>query len=151
MWKNTDINGKTEEKIRSGEGCKEADFPDKNLATEHVMQMRRCDMGVVMLKDKVFLDDLTGIRMEGSGGLHIPAVGEVKLEGQEVNLNGNRGVTMYEGKAVPDLEKLLDAEEGALVTEVAVTAMGKVELSMGACRSELSVKPLPGRVGTEGL
>ena len=39
------------------------------------MQMRlcRCDMGVVTLKEKVLLDDLTGIRMEGSGGLHIVA------------------------------------------------------------------------------
>ena len=74
-------------------------------------------------------DDLTGICMEGSGGLHILAAGEVKLEGQEVNLNGNRGVTIYEGKAVPDLEKLLDTEEGALLPEVTVTAAGKVELS----------------------
>ena len=74
-------------------------------------------------------DDLTGICMEGSGGLHILAAGEVKLEGQEVNLNGNRGVTIYEGKAVPDLEKLLDTEEGALLPEVTVTAAGKVELT----------------------
>ena len=117
--------------IRSGEGCKEADPLDKSLTTEHGMQMRlcRCDMGVVTLKEKVLLDDLTGIRMEGSGGLHIVADGEVKLEGQEVNLNGNRGVTIYEGKAVPDLEKLLDTEEGALLPEVVVTAAGKVELS----------------------
>ena len=117
--------------IRSGAGCKEADPLDKSLTTEHGMQMRlcRCDMGVVTLKEKVLLDDLTGIRMEGSGGLHILAAGEVKLEGQEVNLNGNRGVTMYEGKAVLDLEKLLDTEEGALLPEVTVTAAGKVELS----------------------
>ena len=117
--------------IRSGEGCKEADPLDKSLTTEHGMQMRlcRCDMGVVTLKEKVLLDDLTGICMEGSGGLHILAAGEVKLEGQEVNLNGNRGVTMYEGKAVPDLEKLLDAEDGAVLPEVVVTAAGKVELS----------------------
>ena len=74
-------------------------------------------------------DDLTGICMEGSGGLHILAAGEVKLEGQEVNLNGNRGVTIYEGKAVPDLEKLQDAEESAPVPEVTITAAGKVELS----------------------
>ncbi len=61
--------------IRSGEGCKEADPLDKSLTTEHGMQMRlcRCDMGVVALKEKVLLDDLTGIRMEGSGGLHIVA------------------------------------------------------------------------------
>ena len=54
--------------IRSGEGCKEADPLDKSLITEHGMQMRlcRCDMGVVT------------------------------LEGQEVNLNGNRGVTAWE-------------------------------------------------------
>ena len=117
--------------IRSGEGCKEADPLDKSLTTEHGMQMRlcRCDMGVVTLKEKVLLDDLTGICMEGSGGLHILAAGEVRLEGQEVNLNGNRGVTMYEGKAVPDLEKLLDTEEGALLPEVTVTAAGKVELT----------------------
>jgi hypothetical protein len=117
--------------IRSGEGCKGADPLDKSLTTEHGMQMRlcRCDMGVVTLKEKVLLDDLTGICMEGSGGLHILAAGEVKLEGQEVNLNGNRGVTMYEGKAVPDLEKLLDAEDGAVLPEVVVTAAGKVELS----------------------
>ena len=57
------------------------------------------------------------------------ADGEVKLEGQEVNLNENRGVTIYEGKAVPDLEKLLDTEEGALLPEVTVTAAGKVELT----------------------
>ena len=117
--------------IRSGAGCKEADPLDKSLTTEHGMQMRlcRCDMGVVTLKEKVLLDDLTGIRMEGSGGLHIVADGEVKLEGQEVNLNGNRGVTIYEGKAVLDLEKLLDTEEGALLPEVTVTAAGKVELT----------------------
>ncbi len=117
--------------IRSGAGCKEADPLDKSLTTEHGMQMRlcRCDMGVVTLKEKVLLDDLTGIRMEGSGGLHILAAGEVKLEGQEVNLNGNRGVIMYEGKAVLDLEKLQDAEESAPVPEVTITAAGKVELS----------------------
>ncbi len=117
--------------IRSGAGCKEADPLDKSLTTDHGMQMRlcRCDMGVVTLKEKVLLDDLTGIRMEGSGGLHIVADGEVKLEGQEVNLNGNKGVTMYEGKAVLDLEKLLDTEEGALLPEVTVTAAGKVELT----------------------
>lgn len=50
-----------------------------------------------------------------SGGFHILAAGEVKLEGQEMNLNGNRGVTMYEGKAVLSLEKLPDAEEGVPV------------------------------------
>ena len=117
--------------IRSGEGCKEADPLDKSLTTEHGMQMRlcRCDMGVVTLKEKVLLDDLTGICMEGSGGLHILAAGEVKLEGQEVNLNGNRGVIMYEGKAVLDLEKLQDAEESAPVPEVTITAAGKVELT----------------------
>ncbi len=117
--------------IRSGEGCKEADPLDKSLTTEHGMQMRlcRCDMGVVTLKEKVLLDDLTGIRMEGSGELHILAAGEVKLEGQEVNLSGNRGVTMYEGKAVLDPEKLLDAEKSAPVPEVTITAAGKVELS----------------------
>ena len=61
--------------IRSGAGCREADPLDKSLTTEHGMQMRlcRCDMGVVALKEKVLLDDLTGIRMEGSGGLHIVA------------------------------------------------------------------------------
>ena len=117
--------------IRSGAGCKEADPLDKSLTTEHGMQMRlcRCDMGVVTLKEKVLLDDLAGIRMEGSGGLHILAAGEVRLEGQTVNLNGNRGVTMYEGKAVLDLEKLQDAGEGAPVPEVTITAAGKVELS----------------------
>ena len=93
------------------------------------MRLCRCDMGVVTLKEKVLLDDLTGICMEGSGGLHILAAGEVRLEGQEVNLNGNRGVTMYEGKAVPDQEKLLDAEDGAVLPEVVVTAAGKVELT----------------------
>ncbi len=92
------------------------------------MQMRlcRCDMGVATLKEKVLLDDLTGICMEGSGGLHILAAGEVKLEGQTVNLNGNRGVTIYEGKAVPDLEKFLNAEESAPAPEVIITAAGMV-------------------------
>ena len=67
--------------IRGGKGCREANPLDKSLTTEHGMQMRlcRCDMGVVTLKEKVLLDDLTGIRMEGSGGLHIVADGEVKL------------------------------------------------------------------------
>ncbi len=67
--------------IRGGKGCREANPLDKSLTTEHGMQMRlcRCDMGVVALKEKVLLDDLTGIRMEGSGGLHILADGEVKL------------------------------------------------------------------------
>ena len=38
-------------------------------------------------------------------------------------------MTISEGKAVPDLEKLLDTEEGALLPEVTVTAAGKVELT----------------------
>ena len=82
------------------------------------MQMRlcRCDMGVVTLKEKVLLDDLTGIRMEGSGGLHIVADGEVKQRIQ--SRTGGEGYILS---------------------------------GMGACGSEPSVKPLPGRAGTEKL
>lgn len=69
--------------IRSGAGCAGADYRDKSLITEQGMELRlhRGDMGVVSVKEKVLLDDLEGIRIGGSGGLHILAAGEVKING----------------------------------------------------------------------
>ena len=106
--------------IRSGEGCTGADYRDKSLVTEQGMELRlhRGDMGVVSLKEKVLLDDLEGIRIGGSGGLHILAAGEVKIDGAEVRVEGTEGVYLYEGEAKAD-------EEGT----VSVTVKGKVELS----------------------
>ncbi len=126
--------------IRSGNGCAGADYRDKSLTTEHGMQMRlcRCDMGVVTLKEKVLLDDLNGIRIEGSGGLHVLAAGEVKIEGEDVKIEGAEGVTMYEGKAVVDLEGMMEAEGGAAQEEVAIEATGKVELSAEDGESEVN-------------
>ena len=106
--------------IRSGEGCAGADYRDKSLVTEQGMELRlhQGDMGVVSLKEKVLLDDLEGIRIGGSGGLHILAAGEVKIDGAEVRVEGTEGVYLYEGEAKAD-------EEGT----VSVTVKGKVELS----------------------
>ena len=106
--------------IRSVEGCTGADYRDKSLVTEQGMELRlhRGDMGVVSLKEKVLLDDLEGIRIGGSGGLHILAAGEVKIDGADVRVEGTEGVYLYEGEAKAD-------EEGT----VSVTVKGKVELS----------------------
>ena len=106
--------------IRSGEGCTGADYRDKSLVTEQGMELRlhRGDMGVVSVKEKVLLDDLEGIRIGGSGGLHILAAGEVKIDGAEVRVEGTEGVYLYEGEAKAD-------EEGT----VSVTVKGEVELS----------------------
>ena len=101
------------------------------------MQLRlcRCDMGAVTLKEKVLLDDLEGIRMEGCGGVHILAAGKITLEGREVRIDAAEGVTLYEGKVELDLDRLLGAE-GELNAEtpiapedVTINVMGKVELA----------------------
>ena len=106
--------------IRSGNGCAEADYRDKSLTTEHGMQLRlnQGDMGVVSLKEKLLLDDMEGIRIAGSGALHILAAGEVKITGSEVRVAGTGGVILYEGTAEAD-------REGNIV----VAPQGKIELS----------------------
>ena len=106
--------------IRSGNGCAEADYRDKSLTTEHGMQLRlnQGDMGVVSLKEKLLLDDMEGIRIAGSGALHILAAGEVKIAGSEVRVAGTGGVLLYEGTAEAD-------REGNIV----VAPQGKIELS----------------------
>ena len=106
--------------IRSGNGCAEADYRDKSLTTEHGMQLRlnQEDMGVVSLKEKLLLDDMEGIRIAGSGSLHILAAGEVKIAGSEVRVAGTGGVILYEGTAEAD-------REGNIV----VAPQGKIELS----------------------
>ena len=106
--------------IRSGDGCAEADYRDKSLTTEHGMQLRlnQADMGVVSLKEKLLLDDMEGIRIAGSGSLHILAAGEVKITASEVRVAGTGGVILYEGTAEAD-------REGNIV----VAPQGKIELS----------------------
>ena len=106
--------------IRSGNGCAEADYRDKSLTTEHGMQLRlnQGDMGVVSLKEKLLLDDMEGIRIAGSGSLHILAAGEVKIAGSEIHVAGTGGVLLYEGTAEAD-------QEGNIV----VAPQGKIELS----------------------
>ena len=106
--------------IRSGDSCTEADYRDKSLTTEHGMQLRlnQGDMGVVSLKEKILLDDMEGIRIAGSGSLHILAAGEVKIAGSEVRVAGTGGVLLYEGTAEAD-------QEGNIV----VAPQGKIELS----------------------
>ena len=106
--------------IRSGDGCAEADYRDKSLTTEHGMQLRlnQGDMGIVSLKEKLLLDDMEGIRIAGSGSLHILAAGEVKITGSEVRVAGTGGVLLYEGTAEAD-------REGNIV----VAPQGKIELS----------------------
>ena len=47
------------------------------------LRLHRGDMGVVSLKEKVLLDDLEGIRIGGSGGLHILAAGEVRKSSRQ--------------------------------------------------------------------
>ena len=106
--------------IRSGDGCAEADYRDKSLTTEHGMQLRlnQGDMGIVSLKEKLLLDDMEGIRIAGSGSLHILAAGEVKIAASEVRVAGTGGVLLYEGTAEAD-------REGNIV----VAPQGKIELS----------------------
>ena len=106
--------------IRSGDGCAEADYRDKSLTTEHGMQLRlnQGDMGIVSLKEKLLLDDMEGIRIAGSGSLHILAAGEVKIAGSEVRVAGTGGVLLYEGTAEAD-------REGNIVA----APQGKIELS----------------------
>ena len=106
--------------IRSGDGCAEADYRDKSLTTEHGMQLRlnQGDMGIVSLKEKLLLDDMEGIRIAGSGSLHILAAGEVKITASEVRVAGTGGVLLYEGTAEAD-------REGNIV----VAPQGKIELS----------------------
>ena len=106
--------------IRSGDGCTEAHYRDKSLTTEHGMQLRlnQGDMGVVSLKEKLLLDDMEGIRIAGSGALHILAAGEVKIAASEVRVAGTGGVLLYEGTAEAD-------QEGNIV----VAPQGKIELS----------------------
>ena len=64
------------------------------------------------------LDDMEGIRIAGSGPLHILAAGEVKIAGSEVRVAGTGGVLLYEGTAEVD-------REGNIV----VAPQGKIELS----------------------
>ena len=106
--------------IRSGNGCAQADYRDKSLTTEHGMQLRlkQGDMGIVSLKEKLLLDDMEGIRIAGSGSLHILAAGEVKIAASEVRVAGTGGVILYEGTAEAD-------REGNIV----VAPQGKIELS----------------------
>ena len=106
--------------IRSGNGCAQADYRDKSLTTEHGMQLRlnQGNMGIVSLKEKLLLDDMEGIRIAGSGSLHILAAGEVKIAASEVRVAGTGGVILYEGTAEAD-------REGNIV----VAPQGKIELS----------------------
>ena len=80
-------------------------------------RLNQGDMGVVSLKEKL-LDDMEGIRIAGSGALHILAAGEVKIAGSEVRVAGTGGVLLYEGTAEAD-------QEGNIV----VASQGKIELS----------------------
>ena len=81
------------------------------------LRLNQGDMGVVSLKEKL-LDDMEGIRIAGSGALHILAAGEVKIAGSEVRVAGTGGVLLYEGTAEAD-------QEGNIV----VAPQGKIELS----------------------
>ena len=82
------------------------------------LRLNQGDMGVVSLKEKILLDDMEGIRIAGSGALHILAAGEVKIAGSEVRVAGTGGVLLYEGTAEAD-------QEGNIV----VAPQGKIELS----------------------
>ena len=75
------------------------------------------ETGIVSLKEKL-LDDMEGIRIAGSGALHILAAGEVKIAASEVRVAGTGGVILYEGTAEGD-------REGNIV----VAPQGKIELS----------------------
>ena len=61
---------------------------------------------------------MEGIRIAGSGALHILAAGEVKIAGREVRVAGTGGVILYEGTAEAD-------REGNIV----VVPQGKIELA----------------------
>ena len=76
------------------------------------------ETGIVSLKEKLLLDDMEGIRIAGSGSLHILAAGQVKIAASEVRVAGTGGVLIYEGTAEAD-------REGNIV----VAPQGKIELS----------------------
>ena len=82
------------------------------------LRLNQGDMGIVSLKEKLLLDDMEGIRIAGSGSLHILAAGEVKIAASEVRVAGTGGVLLYEGTAEAD-------REGNIV----VAPQGKIELS----------------------
>ena len=82
------------------------------------LRLNQGDMGVVSLKEKLLLDDMEGIRIAGSGSLHILAAGEVKIAGSEIRVAGTGGVLLYEGTAEAD-------QEGNIV----VAPQGKIELA----------------------
>ena len=82
------------------------------------LRLNQGDMGVVSLKEKL-LDDMEGIRIAGSGALHILTAGEVKIAGSEVCVTGTGGVLFYEGTAEAD-------REGNIVA----APQGKIELSV---------------------
>ena len=54
------------------------------------------------MKNKVMLDDLSGINISGSGTLHVMAIGNVEIQGETVSLSGNEGIELYEGKVNAD-------------------------------------------------
>ena len=60
------------------------------------LRLNQGDMGVLSLKEKLLLDDMEGIRIAGSGSLHILATGEVKIAGNQVRVAGTGGVLLYE-------------------------------------------------------
>ena len=82
------------------------------------LRLNQGDMGVVSLKEKLLLDDMEGIRIAGSGSLHILAAGEVKIAGSEIRVAGTGGVLLYEGTAEAD-------QEGNIV----VAPQGRIELA----------------------
>ena len=82
------------------------------------LRLNQGNMGIVSLKEKLLLDDMEGIRIAGSGSLHILAAGEVKIAASEVRVAGTGGVLLYEGTAEAD-------REGNIV----VAPQGKIELS----------------------
>ena len=82
------------------------------------LRLNQGDMGIVSLKEKLLLDDMEGIRIAGSGSLHILAASEVKIAASEVRVAGTGGVLLYEGTAEAD-------REGNIV----VAPQGKIELS----------------------
>ena len=82
------------------------------------LRLNQGDMGVVSLKEKLLFDDMEGIRIAGSGALHIFAAGEVKITGSKVRVTGTGVVLLYEGTAEAD-------REGNIVA----APQGKIELS----------------------
>lgn len=91
--------------IRSGGGCAGVDYRDKSLITEHGMKLRlsQSDMGFETLTSRVLLDDVRGIRVEGNGGFHVMAAGDVRISGETVKIRGEQGVALCRG--VVRLEK----------------------------------------------